>query len=364
MKGSKIAGTLAFVVAATAVVPPMSSEAASGDLELRKKVISIAGIIVNTNSSADVSRAEFAQMLVRASSYKDFVSSVSNVSVFADVPRTNEYAPSVRIAAEQGWMTGYLGGMFRPEQPVTLQEAARGVLALLGYTTSDFGGDVAGARLAKFSALELNEDINKEGGEILTRTDCVNLFYNLLKTNSKDSNTHYGVLFDCELTSDGELNPMTMADNSVKGPILIRKGSSLQSYIPFDSATANIFLNGTAVSLSYLKSVSTNEYVVIYYSTAAKTVWAYSEGYTGESGRYIVRGQVSNIYYTSTDVLTPTAVCLDDNATQYKIEDSVVQFAFSIYGTLGVGDYVTLICEVSEDSSGNETYTVVDYIED
>ena len=39
-------------------------------------------------------------------------------------------------------------------------------------------------------------------------------------------------------------------------------------------------------------------------------------------------------------------------------------FAFSVYGSIRVGDRVTLICAKSENSNGDATYTVVDYVED
>ena len=35
---------------------------------------------------------------------------------------------------------------------------------------------------------------------------------------------------------------------------------------------------------------------------------------------------------------------------------------FSVYGSIRVGDRVTLICEKSENSNGDATYTVVDYV--
>lgn len=139
-------------------------------------------------------------------------------------------APSIRIAADQNWMTGYLGGHFKPDQPVTMQEAARVVLALLGYTNTDYGSNISGSRMPLFYSLELNEELNRQETEVLNRSDCVNLFYNLLKAKNK-SGTVYASVLGCELNSDGEVNPMGLADNSLKGPKLIRKGS--QPLSPF-----------------------------------------------------------------------------------------------------------------------------------
>ena len=60
--------------------------------------------------------------------------------------------------------------------------------------------------------------------------------------------------------------------------------------------------------------------------------------------------------------MTPTEVELDDG-TRYRLDSSEMQFAFSMYGTLEVGDRITLIYTISggEDS---ETYTVIDYVDE
>jgi hypothetical protein len=83
-----------------------------------------------------------------------------------------------------------------------------------------------------------------------------------------------------------------------------------------------------------------------------------------QSGRCAVRGTVENIYYNSADVMTPTAITLDGESDEYKLGNTEMQFAFSIYGSLRVGDKVTLICEKTVNSNDEATYTVIDYVED
>lgn len=362
--------SLAVLTAAASVasaLTPMTAEA-SNNLDYRKKVIGVAGIMsVSTGMDQQVTRAEFARMLVNASTYRDYLPASSAVSVYADVPKTSEYAASIRIAAEQKWMVGYLGGQFRPDQPITLQEAVRGILGLLGYSNEDFTGDTSGARMSKYYALELNSEVDRKPNEILTRNDCVNLFYNLLKTEDKTGKA-YGTVLGCEINSDGEVNPMGLADNNLKGPKLIPKGRQLGDYVPFNVQQATIFVDGEASSYESLKGVLSGSYVVVYYNTTAKTIWAYvadDDGDGVQSGRCAVRGTISNIYYNSTDVMTPTAVYLDgDDDKEFKLGNSEMQFAFSIYGSLRVGDNVTLICEKTTNSDGDATYTVIDYVED
>lgn len=369
MKNRQIAASMVFVTAVMAVAPTIVF-AADNNMDYRRKVIGVAGIMSNTSTDLKepVSRAEFAKMLVKASSYRDFLPVTSSVSVYADVPMSHEYASSIRIAAEQNWMVGYLGGLFKPEQSITMQEAVRGVLALLGYTNEDFGGNISSARMAKFYALEMNEELDRQPTEILDKSDCMNLFYNLLKTESKDTGKAYATVLGCELNSDGEVNPMGLADTNLKGPKLIPKGRQLSNYIPFNVNEANIFINGEASGYDSLKAELSSNYVVIYYNQNAKTVWAYTAVEDGESdiqsGRCAIRGTVENIYYSSTDVMTPTSLTLEGVDTEFALSSSEMQFAFSVYGSLRVGDKLTLICEKKTNSDDEATYTIVDYVED
>ena len=361
-----ITGFTALSALAVAAVCTQTAFAADNNQDYRRKVVGVAGIMSNVSTNMDeyVSRAEFAQMLVQASSYRDYLASAGSVSVYGDVPQNHACAASIRIAAEQDWMTGYLGGLFKPDQPVTMQEAARAVMALLGYTSEDYGGNTAQARMAKFYSLELNEELDRQPSEILNRNDCVNLFYNLLKTESKGSGKAYGTELGLELNEDGEVNPMGLADSSLKGPKLIPKGRQLGDYVPFNVQQASIFINGEASSYESLKSELSSNYVVVYYNQTAQTIWAYIADEDVQTGRCAVRGTVENIYYSSTDVMTPTSITLEEDGKEYTLKSSQMQFAFSVYGSLRVGDTVTLICEKTVNANEDETYTVVDYVEE
>lgn len=364
MNGRRMAASLAVVLAANAVNPMIAQ--ASTNFDLRKKVIGISGIMSITNLDMTVTRGEFASMLVNASSYRSTVSGSSTTSVFADVPRNYEYASQIRIAAEQGWMNGFLGGNFKPDEYVTLQDATKGVLALLGYKDSDFTGDQMGSRISKYHFLELDDEMDDmEASQVLRREDCVNLFYNLLKTDNT-SGTMFGTTLDCELTDDGEINPFTMVDNSLKGPKVVRSKSRLESYLPFKLSAANVYLDGDAVSNSSDSidvALESSEGVVVYYHNLSKTVWIYTVDEENETGRSAAYGEITNVVYNSTDLMMPSAIILDDGNT-YELSSTDMQFAFSSYGGLGVGDEVTLVYTLSTDNDGNETRTVIDYIED
>ena len=145
----------------------------------------MAGIMNVTNTEKNVTRAEYARMVVLASPYGSSVPPEGSSSVFADVGKDHVCASYIKTAVEKGYMTGYLGGVFKPDQNVTLQEAVRGILALLGYKDEDFAGSQAGGRISQYRFLKLDRNVNREAAELLSREDCINLFYNLLKTDTK-----------------------------------------------------------------------------------------------------------------------------------------------------------------------------------
>ena len=157
---------------------------------------------------------------------------------------------------------------------------------------------------------------------------------------------------------------MGLADTNLTGPKLIPKGRQLGDYVPFNVQEASIYVNGEASSYESLKSCISSNYVVIYYNQKAKTIWAYVADEDVQSGRCVVRGTVENIYYSSSDVMTPTSITLEGESDEYKLASSDMQFAFSIYGSLRVGDTVTLVCEKTENADGDVSYTVVHYVEE
>ena len=355
---------LAVSLAVTAVFP-MTAEASS-NYSMRKKVVIAAGIMpASFDENEPVSRAQFAKMLVQASTYRSSVSEENNVSVFADVTRDHEYASYIRVSAEQGWMTGYLGGNFKPDQPVTMQEAVRAVLTLLGYTDEDFAGNQAANRMAKAAYLELDENIGKVSGDTLTWIDCVHLFYNLMRTNKKEfegqeetTSTVYASVLDFSLTSDGEINPLEALESKLKGPYAV-KDRSLGTILPFSASSASYYLDGEGATRDEVEDGA----IVIYYNTTTKAVYGYSED--GNGGRGAYEGELEAVYYRSSDVMIPTSIVV--SGREFALESSDMQFAFSVYGNMEIGDDIIIVWESSGSSSGEDADgtdgTVIDYID-
>ena len=389
MKGSKsygrfICGSLAvsFAVSPFLSLTVLADNISSANFDLRRQVVKLTGIMEISSFRGQITRGDFAKMLVKASSYRENLPS-SSVSVYADVPADHPNAVYIRVAASQGWMSGYLGGNFKPEEPVLYKDAVKAVLTLLGYTDEDFTGDLVSSRISKFNYLELNEDVSRQAADEVNQTDCMNIFYNLLKANKKDSNEIYGKILDCELNSDGEINPITILDDARKGPILVHKNFSVSQSVPFDTEDTNVFLNGVASTLSAVRSAQQQAgFAVLYYNVKSKTIWAYTtmgwdkDDDSGNNSYILLKGEIKNIYYKSTDVMTPTSVRIevdkansddsfdsseDEDSDGYltiSLDSSELQYMFSIYGDLEVGDDVVLVC-----NRNGSSYTAVDALE-
>lgn len=355
---------VAALAAVCAVSAGMCATAYGADstFEMRRKVVSLLGIINTSNYQANVTREEFARMLVNASEYRQMSKAASNVAVFADVAVDSEYATDIRTASSNEWMSGYLGGNFKPDEYVTMRDAAKAALGLLGYTNTDFSGNLNENRLAKFSALSLDSNIYRDSDEVLTREDCINLFYNLMKADMKSGGQYGDKVFELTFNTDGEVNTSSILDNSLKGPKILNQGyRNLKDLVPFSLDKATMFFNGESSDENEI-----NDYAeVIYYHEATKTIFAYSDAAEDKGA---TKGRIKAIYYDAKDPFTPVSVRLntynqeDEDGDLFYLNSTELQYLFSVYGDYRVGDDIAIVWEKS-GSSDNATYTAVDVVE-
>lgn len=287
-----------------------------------EQVVRAAGIMVgdasgNMNLDKTVTRAEYAKMLVAASTYKDKVSGVSNSSPFKDVPYTHWAAGYIKTAVAQGWLTGYLDGSYKPDNTVTLEEAATGALKLLGYTTEDFSGSYPYGQLALYESLGLDTKVTASQGTAMTRRNMMYLFYNLLNAETKDGQV-YAQTLGYTLNDNGEIDYLSMVSDTMQGPYVVE--GSLSDIVSSDNKT--VYRNGYASTADAVQ-----KYDVVYYNDSA--IWAYANAVTG------------TYQSASPSTSSPTSVTVAGNT--YEIETSDAAFELSTLGGLNIGDIVTLL---------------------
>ncbi len=84
----------------------------------KQETVQALGILAEeADPTGQVTRAQFARMLVAASACKDSAEGYGS-SLFQDLKGDHWASGYIRIAIEQGWMSGYVDGTFRPDQAV------------------------------------------------------------------------------------------------------------------------------------------------------------------------------------------------------------------------------------------------------
>ena len=298
------------------------------------------------NLSSPVTRAEFVTMMTAASSYKDSIGEGSGVSLFKDVKSDHWASEYIKLAVEQGWMSGYVDGTFRPDNQITLEEACTALLKMLGYDSSTLAGSYPSAQLSKASSVGLRDDVDAVQGEALTRQDCVMLFYNLLVSDDS-SGTVYGTTLGYTVTN-GEVDYSTLVTADTKGPYVASADKSLS--LPFSSTGATIYRNGALSSLSEVQ-----EYDVYYYNENLRTVWVYSDKVSG------------TLTALSPSSAAPTSITVA--GTEYELGTSTAIYKCSSQGEFSTGDVVTLLLGMngevvdllSAGSVGSSTSSTVYY---
>jgi S-layer homology domain. len=282
-----------------------------------RNTVDALGIMQVNNLNAHVTRGNFAQILVNASTYAGNTDWILKSSPYADVSSNHWASSYIQITAQNDWLTGYLGGRFKPEDPIKLHEAVYGLTSLLGYTRNDVQGSQLQGRMKLYYDKGLNDNISKGIDEALTREDCINLIYNTLKAANKNGIMYGQSAFNATLDPvSGEINYLNLLEDKMVGPFIVETGIS--SIIPFALKDAVVYIDRKPASTGEIRKGD-----IVYYNKAMKTVWVYR--YKTETGRVLPE----NVQYANGGLI-PTGVTFVGG--QYVLEGSAVAAEFSTFG--------------------------------
>ena len=122
---------------------------------------------------------------------------------------------------------------------------------------------------------------------------------------------------------DEDQDTVSLINSTLKGPFVLKSGETLGEKIPFDLPKADVFLNSKKVTAD-----SARVHDVYYYSEPFSSVWIY---------RDTASGFVTSVSPSSE---APTMVTLGTKA--YNLEGASIKHQFSVFGTFGEEDFVTL----------------------
>jgi len=127
------------------------------------------------NLEKEVTRAEFATMMVRLLNIGDLIYTATE---FSDVNENDWFYGDVMRLVMSGIISGYNDGTFRPDDYISPQEAAKIIVAALGYNYSAelYGGYPEGY-MTMAGKLGVLKDANINRGYLL-RSDIIMMLYN------------------------------------------------------------------------------------------------------------------------------------------------------------------------------------------
>lgn len=324
-----------IISSSSGLIPNNNFAYASTYSDSTGELLSAMGIISkdssgNMNLGKSLTRAEFAKMMVMASTYKTSVAKNFASSIFKDVPYSHWAAPYVKVAVANGILSGYSDGNFKPESLVTYEQGINSALKLLGYVGSDFkGGSFPYAQINMAASVGLLSGINLGIGQALTRQDGVTLITNLLNCQLKDGSKTYAEALGYKLNASGLIDYASAIASNMKGTITVQSTSWYQG-LGIDATTANIYRDGSKSSLGNIAI-----YDIAYYSQSTNTIWAYSK-------------KVSGIYEKALpNQDAPSSIIISGNT--YSIGSAAAFGSLSSVGSLKLGSSITLLL----DKDGN-----------
>ena len=331
MKKRFFALLLAVCIACTMLVMPAS---AGGSNTAVQAAVMLGGLDSGQDAGAALTRGQLAKLLAAFSSYRESAAA-GNTSgaLFTDVAGSDPLAAPIRIAVQQGWMSGYSDGSFRPSNTVTLEEACAAVLNLLGYDVTTLNDTFPTAQLNKARELGLRSDLAAGQGDTLTIADGALLLYNALTAQTAEGET-YGSTLGLTVT-DGQVDVSSVLLEDVEGPFVADDSTQL----PFEPEA--VYRNDEVTN-----SASLHTYDVYYYNVNARTLWIYT---TKAAGR---------ITAVSPSASAPTSVTVA--GTEYTIGSSQAASALSSLNGGGVGQVVTLLLGMEDVAVGILTGEEVD----
>lgn len=146
------------------------------DKEAVDRVTSFGWVDKDYEADKKVTRAEFAEIMIK---FSGMDAGTNTVSSYDDISGGDERLAYINAAVERGIMSPYLNNKFDPDGTVTKQQAAKAVLAVLGYSA---WAEQAGGYPSGYTTIALGTDmfdgVSGEMTAVMTYGDVVRILAN------------------------------------------------------------------------------------------------------------------------------------------------------------------------------------------
>ncbi len=275
-----------------------ASTISTDDIEYAMKSLNIMSGYADGSMHLDdkLTRAQFAKIIINASSYRNSVPSKSRTSPFRDVPYTCWAAPYVSVAASNGLIKGYPDSSFMPDKNVTLEEAVTIILTVMGYKSEDFGSSWPYGQLSTANGIGLLKGCSAQAGTEITRKDAMQIIYNMLNGNTK-SGTSYIESMGYKMLKDVILIATSEEDSSIPyGNISTSSGTYKLSNLYTGSNAGkkgNAIMNSNDEIICFIPAVQEVTTYTAYAALENDIIVASSGGYTESLGL----GESTTVYF-------------------------------------------------------------------
>lgn len=299
------------------------AQAAHNQSEVEQIVSALSIMVGDTKGdlklSSTVTRAEFIAMTVNMLERDHGVASPTT-SPYPDVTATHWAAGYVAYGVQKGLVSGYSDGTFKPNNQITLGEASVIVPNVLGFSAADFQGYTMDGRVSWMASKGLLQNVEVSSNtDILTRKDCMYIFYNALTAQNKAGGTLLQSM-GYTLSSDGEIDRMDLIEELMEGPMVAT--GNWKNELPFDIDTLRTVTIDGVSGTGKLSDIGEND--LVYWIESIKALWVYPESTTGV---------LENV---GTDTVTVAGVT-------YDLETEEAKYQVSSLGQYRKGDMVTAL---------------------
>ncbi len=256
MNVKRIAAFIAAVMISAGSFSGMTGYAASNG-ENYNRAVSFGWVDTaeNFNSEANVTRAEFAEMVCR---FGGINADGGTQSTFTDINSGDERLSYINTAVIRGLMTPYINGAFDPDGTVTKQQAARAILTVLGYAGyAESAGGYPNGYMSVANGTEMMKNVSGAAIDVLTYDKVFTMLYNSLTIPLCETVVN-GEYTGYQISDTKTLLSETYDGDSIKGKIVANSITSLDGKYPGENYVRLIADDGTEYLFNVGKSDAAN----------------------------------------------------------------------------------------------------------
>ncbi len=217
--------------------------------------------VIPGNYDAYVSRAEFSMYTARIAGVSEY-GTTSQRRLFIDIPLDHWAVFAINGLVDKGIISSSFDGKFRPDDTITVQEAAKILVSTLGYEAyaTAYGGFPAGyMKVAKQTGI-ISSDILTAN---VTYKDAVNMLYEAVNTGMLD-----GMIYSdnyVQYTHSDEDTPLAIYKNIHKTEGVVTAVDGISINPDYYADFGEIFVNGETYNFAGDPFEYIGRYVTLYY---------------------------------------------------------------------------------------------------